>query len=402
MDKKKKIVLDMLLNIISSAIPVFLLQLQIYPMISARLSQEQYGNMITTVSVIMVISASLGNVLNNVRLLLNDSYREKKLKGDFNYILILFILLSVAVSVIVLVFLRLGDAGEIILSLIVGVLLLIQGYLMVAFRIELNFYKILISNVCLAAGYLLGYLLFAWFQMGWQYVYIVGYLFSSLYILFHCDLLKEPVRKTELFPGTAKECRFLLEASLIGNLLNYSDRILISPIIGPKGVTIYYVSTLFGKLITQLIGPISGVILGYLAKIKSLEKKLENGMILVTAVICTGGYFFCVLLAGPILTFLYPQYVEEAMTLIPITTAATMFMTMASAISPFVLKFCPRQWQVRINAITLACYVAGALCGFWMGGMKGFCMGILLTFLIKTAFLIVILKRSKTKIEESM
>ena len=76
--KIKKIILDMIINVVASFIPVFLLQLLIHPMLAKHISQEQYGDMITTISVIMVISGSLGNVLNNVRLLLNDIYENEK------------------------------------------------------------------------------------------------------------------------------------------------------------------------------------------------------------------------------------------------------------------------------------------------------------------------------------
>lgn len=401
MEKKKKIFTDMIINVVSSAIPVFLLQLVVYPLIAQKVSQEKYGNMITSISVIMVISASLGNVLNNVRLLLNDKYQEKGIRGDFNRILISFIIISTIVTTASLVILKVGTGVDILLSVVIGNILLIQGYAVVAFLIELNFRKVLMSNIWLSVGYIIGYAFFAWFHTEWQYIYIVGYLFSLIYIILNCTLLKEPVTKTEFFSNTTKECKVLLEASIVGNLLNYSDRIIINPIIGAEGVTIYYISTLFGKLIAQLIGPISGVILGYLAKIKSLEKKLENGMVFVTSVICIVGYFGCILLSRPILSMLYPEYFGEALKYIPITTATAMFTTMASAISPFVLKFCSRQWQVLINVVTLLSYVLGSLMGYRLCGMTGFCIGVLLSFVMKTMLLLFILKHGKS-IEEKV
>ena len=65
----KKIINDMLLNLIATAIPVAVLQLIILPMLSNRMGSDEYGLAVTMLSVFNVIPASFGNVLNNIRCL---------------------------------------------------------------------------------------------------------------------------------------------------------------------------------------------------------------------------------------------------------------------------------------------------------------------------------------------
>lgn len=385
----KKIILDMIINVVASFIPVFLLQLLIHPMLAKHISQEQYGDMITTISVIMVISGSLGNVLNNVRLLLNDIYENEKKSGDFNIYLIWYIVLSVGLIGVTFFYLKIGN----IIDIFIGILVLLQGYMSVTFRINLNFKKIFICNLFMSFGYIVGYFFSVYRCTRWQYIYIFGYVFSLCYTIHNSTLLKEPILKTERFYKTRKECRTLVGATVLANALNYSDRIIISPIIGSDGVTIYYISTLLGKMIAQLVGPISSVILGYLAKMTKIEKKKEKKLFAIIMFICSIGYVICVLIAPRILIILYPQYYIQTLELIPITTATAMFTAFSSIISPFVLKFCSRLWQIVINSITLISYVLGAIIGYYVGNMKGFCIGIAIAFMIKGIMLYYALRK---------
>ena len=70
-------------NIIASILPSVVLQLLIYPAYSGFVSQKQYGNMITILSILTVIAISVGNALNNVRLLRQNEYFEAGQHGDY-------------------------------------------------------------------------------------------------------------------------------------------------------------------------------------------------------------------------------------------------------------------------------------------------------------------------------
>ena len=65
--KYKKIILDIVLNITATAIPLIILQLVVLPLIATKMSDELYGFTLTIISTITIIASSLGNALNNVR-----------------------------------------------------------------------------------------------------------------------------------------------------------------------------------------------------------------------------------------------------------------------------------------------------------------------------------------------
>ena len=64
MGGKKKIAIDMLLNIAANAIPVFALQLLILPSLSNYMGADAYGLLVTVLALLNVVSAAIGNALN--------------------------------------------------------------------------------------------------------------------------------------------------------------------------------------------------------------------------------------------------------------------------------------------------------------------------------------------------
>lgn len=85
MVNKRKAIRDLVLNIIATVIPILILQVIIYPLVSKK-GSEVYGTMITVVSGVTLVCNTLGNVLNNVRLLYDEKYSKQNLVGDFNII----------------------------------------------------------------------------------------------------------------------------------------------------------------------------------------------------------------------------------------------------------------------------------------------------------------------------
>ena len=85
----KKIFFDMALNIFATAIPTFALQLIILPILARSMSDAKYGLLVTILAILNVVPSTMGNVLNNIRLLYNNDYIENGYEGDFNVILLL-------------------------------------------------------------------------------------------------------------------------------------------------------------------------------------------------------------------------------------------------------------------------------------------------------------------------
>lgn len=386
MKNYKKIITDVILNVFATAIPLIVLQMLILPFVAVKTQDDLYGLILTLISVITVISGSLGNGLNNIRLIKNNLYEKTNLQGDFSVLLLAEEIVGFIAVFIAIQKYRVGIV-DFALILLLAFLWLGREYFIVAFRLNLNFKGIVINNLMMVLGYLFGLLLFVWVGY-WQLIYISGLLFSILYIRFHSAILREKFVITPLFKTTLYELLFLIFASLINNLLNYADRIIIYPLIGGTAVSIYYASTLFGKIVSTAVSPLNSVVLSYLSKKESLNKNLFGKVLFSSAVIACFGYVICRTLAMPALTLLYPQWAEESIKYVPVTTWIAMLTMMTSVISPFLLKFCAMKWQVVINAIVLLVYLSCSMILYQSMGLMGFCLGILLSNIIKLLIMI--------------
>ena len=95
--KYMKIVKNFVLNFMSYALPTFFLQFVVQPIIARRLGSEANGQYLALMSLNYYIIAVTASVLNTVRMLQNEKYKQNKLVGDFNifylaYVLIVMIL----------------------------------------------------------------------------------------------------------------------------------------------------------------------------------------------------------------------------------------------------------------------------------------------------------------------
>lgn len=398
--KNKKIVFDIILNVIATAIPLIILQLVVLPIIATKISDEVYGLALTLISAITIISSSLGNALNNVRLIKNGLYEEKGLQGDFPALL----LGELVIGYIVLVFsvrqYKL-EYVDLVLLIILTLLWIAREYLTVAFRLELNFKAIVINNIIMVMGYIVG-LMFYCLTLHWQYVYILGILFSLIYIVKHSNIVKEKIKITPLFKTTFSELMFLIFAALINNLLNYADRLIIYPLIGGTAVSIYYASTLFGKIVSTTVSPLNSVALSYLAKKNILKKELFTKTVRFCIVVAILGYIVCRIIALPLLNILYPDWASQSIIYVPITTWTAMITMIISVMSPFVLKFCSMKWQLIINMTVLIVYLSMSIILYEYWGLMGFCIGILISNLVKLVIMFVLGMRVSKKYQEKM
>lgn len=76
---------DVFLNIVATAIPIAVLQLCIYPLIATNVDDEIYGLFLTQISVLTIISGSLGNALNNIRLVKMNNMSRQDITVIFRY-----------------------------------------------------------------------------------------------------------------------------------------------------------------------------------------------------------------------------------------------------------------------------------------------------------------------------
>ena len=187
--------------------------------------------------------------------------------------------------------------------------------------------------------------------------------------------MRDPLVKTELFTRVNNDTNKLVIASVIGNMMNYADKLILYPIMGGYAVSIYYTATILGKIIGMLTGPINSVVLSYISRWDSDKKNILNKILIIGTALCIIGYIITLVIAKPIIGLLFKQWVDEVMCYIPITTINVLLLTLISIISPFVLKFCDMKWQIIINCLSVAVYFVAALVLWKLFGLTGFCIG---------------------------
>lgn len=394
--QKKKLIIDFILNIIATALPIFVIQLCLLPLVN-KYSPNEYGLIITYVSLFTVISQPIGGTLDNIKLLAYKNYNDIEEKGDFNRYIIYFSILDIVLIV----------AGYIIISKsisILGLLLIIiisllnftRNYLGAFFRITLNYCNILVSNILLTVGYVVGYFIYR--ATGyWEFIYLIGNLFSFVFILIKTKPYKEGLKKSKFFKTNLTSTIILLIASFFLSLTNYVDKLILYPMLGSAVVAVYYASTIFGKIINQFLGPVNSVILSYLAKSEKVKKSTFIKYLLATFGIAVVGFAFCMLISDFMLGLLYPNLKVDAMKFVPIATVTAMVNMVVMAISPFVLRFKKITWQLVINIASTVLYLGLSLGFYFWLGLIGFYIGILVSYIAKVIILVSIFMIEKPK-----
>ena len=75
--KKKRIATDMLINLIGTGLPLVALQLIVYPIVARTIDADAYGRMQSLISVIFLISGTIGGALSTTTLIHQYDYQEK-------------------------------------------------------------------------------------------------------------------------------------------------------------------------------------------------------------------------------------------------------------------------------------------------------------------------------------
>ncbi|SDD99633.1 hypothetical protein SAMN04488126_102265 [Bhargavaea beijingensis] len=374
---KKKFIIDVGLNIVSAAFPLFVLQLIALPLVASKFGSEQYGIVIALISALTLISFPMGNVLNNTRLLKNEKYKDNEINGDFNILLLVGGGLSFIAIVIVTHFIDPSPSFVTYLLLsVMAILTLLKDYLVVGFRLELKYKSILISNIYLGLGYFIGTVLFALTNI-WQLIYLSGLVLNTIFLLKNLSLHKEPILKTKFMKDTFSTAAMLYVSSLMKNITIHADKLLLLPFLGPTSVAVYYSSTILGKTISMVVSPLNSVILSYLVKKNTI--KITDILKIIIGITITGsvGYFITIGVSPYFFSIFYSNWAEESLRIVFITTGAIVIQMMSSVIQPFNLRFNEPKWQVYINGLYLLIYLPTTISLVKGYGLLGFSWGVL-------------------------
>lgn len=389
---KRKIIIGILQNSVSTFIPLFCLQFFIIPNIASRITVEAYGEMLLITSLISLFSVSFGNVLNNSRLIKQKDYNFTQSYGDYSVILTVFLIINIIIFSVSMLLIKdqiYINSFDYLLILSCSTLFLVISYASVEFRLKLNYGRILLDGIFLLLGYLVGYIVFL-YTNNWLFIYLIGYLFSFMFILKTTSILREKLKISPIFKKTFSQTLLLLISGVLVSLGAYIDRLIIFPLMGAEVLSIYYVSSIFGKTISLGLTPITNVLLSYISQFDSFSKKNFKFLIISVSMIGIIGYILIIIFSKVILTFLYPQFVNEAIQYIPVTSLATIVTMIIGFINPIILRFTNSSWQLIINSVYLFVYIFITYLLQVSFGLMGFCYGILISSLIKLIALFIV------------
>ena len=386
---KKKIIYDVILNIVATFIPMFALQFIIMPQVALKISADSYGQLLAIMAFMYLSASSFGSVLNNSKLIHYKRYEGLKIRGDFNVYLSIFLVSNIIIMIVGLLYYGKSlDVFTFISLIVASIILLINTYASVEFRIKLNFMNILMNSIMLFFGYILGFILFL-VTGYWSLIYLCGFGLNIIYILKKTNILLEKFNRTSMFKITLKEIILLLVSGVLVSLGAYVDKLIIFPLLGGTAVSIYYVATILGKTISIAIGPITSVLLSYLAHMKKFSSNNFKLLLLISSIVGFIGYWSVILVSKPLLTLVYPQYVEEAIQYIAVTTLSIILTIISSVINSVLLKFSSAKWQIIINGVYMLIYILLSMYFLSLNGLMGLCVGILVANIIKLLIILI-------------
>lgn len=375
--KASRITGDFVINILSSIIYTFARQIVVFPILAARLTDADYGTLLTVTGLVNVCTALVGTSLNNIRLVQDGCYKERGITGDFNLLSIIGCVLSLGFSLgLWLVFDYAGiTAGILSVYIVVSIL---YHYASAFFRLELNFKKILAANVLMSVAYIASAVPFAT-QTLWPMVFLLGEGAGLIYACKTTPFLKEPVTSTPLMWETSKKLVIFMLVGLVGNLLMYADRMIIYPTLGAEAVSYYSTASFFGKSAGIVMTPIAGVLLGYFAQKNFTASKklftLVNGLSLGCLAVFLVG---CWLFAPWFTRLLYPTLYEYSAPYIFLANLGATISIAGNMAQPMILKACSTKWLLVIQLLYAAAYLAASMAWMPVYGLLGFCWATIL------------------------
>ena len=384
-------------NTVAYALPVFFQQFIVYPIMARKLGAESNGLFLALIALNYFVVNLTATILVNTRLLRKNDYESAGVRGDYNLILLCFAVVNSAAIIVGTLF-YMGKSAtptDVVLSVILALLFLFQNYIVVQYRSELKFNKILIDNVIICVGYLIGLALLYYVVPYWQIVFIVPYAMTFVYDWFNTDYIREPLKRTPLFAGTARQYFILLGSSLLTTMVTYGDRLLLYPLMDGTSVSILTSAQLIGKMMQMISTPLASFFLAYIVNQRNSRLEVKARYVIIGIVASVLLYLACVIISGPMLRYLYPGWANQSQQLVTLTAATGVFHMISVIANVVALKFCESKWQIVKGAVYLATYMIFSFVLLRLRGLTGFCIGNVLASAVDMVFVFTLLFRKR-------
>lgn len=384
----KRFMNDSFKSIFSNILYLAIIQFYLFPLLSNQNSLENFGYILTTYSLMTFFSVIIGNTLNNIRLLNNDRLKN----NEFNMKFLTLILLSVSISSILftlIISMSFNYEAIAILSLAITMILMsFRCYLVVYFRLNLDFNKLVYVSLIQFAIIILSSIIFN----SWIFILLFSELFAIIYIL---QFLKtkniEVTFSKDKKLNIEKDYLNLLGINFLNNLVVYFDRFFIVIVLGAKSVSIIFITLFFGKIIIGLVAPINSVTLSYL----SVNKNMNTRKVFLISIMLSLIVGLLIFLLSYPSVFLLTKYIYNVDFLlvkdyILIGNLAVSLHVMGDIIFPLLIKYSSISRQTKIQIVYFITYFISVVILTITMGLIGFFIGVLLSEVLRTVLMTIV------------
>jgi O-antigen/teichoic acid export membrane protein len=194
-----------------------------------------------------------------------------------------------------------------------------------------------------------------------------------LYVVIRGSIYRPPFfKRTAHLGAVVASIGFILLSALIDNVTLHADRILLLAITGDgNAVTVYYVASLVGKIVSMLTLPINAIMLSYLIRYQGgLTKKLWSVIIAVAVLFGAVAFAGCMIVSPWLIGILYPDQAAEVRGILAPAILGQIFYFVSGVLMMVLLRFKGERKQLIFNggyAVEFfGCVAAGtALYGLW-------------------------------------
>ncbi len=398
-----KVSRDLILSILAIVIYNGVLQLVIYPGFNARMGAEAFGTVLYFISAVSIMGAGFGTSASYSRIVARKERAEAN--GDYNAFLGIVALICVPVSIGVVILADRPESGMAGYSrdawltaglLVLMVITVVRYYCDVEYRMNIRFADYFLFFTSVAAGYILGLIIFnnplsktheavyggldAGSMYGWLFVLLLGEIFGILYTVIRGSVLRAPFfERSAAFMANLKAAFYISLGNLLSALILNADRIFLRIFTGAEEVTVYYVASLLGKIVALLTTPLNGIIISYLAgyKIRLDKRKFLLSSTLLIAVtaaltaVCTAASYIFV-------KIMYPDVFAKAKEYFFIANLGQLLYFLSGTLMVVVLSFSDEKLQMIINCIYAAAFAVVVIPMTVFMGISGMAYGLVL------------------------
>ncbi len=377
--QKKKIASDVIWSVAALVLMNGVLQVFVYPMLNRQIGEDGFGNVLFVMGIVAIFAPAIGLSVNNTRLIRRRT--EMVENGDCLLALLIQLLPAFALTCLILQGYFPTVRGLITACVLVGITTL-RYYGDVQYRMTLNYKGMFLYYSAISAGYLIGVLIYP-ISESWLLTFLIGEVLCNVFLLITGNVYR-PIRLSPTWKSFLHHSITLTGSYVVYNAVLNLDRVLLKGLIGSSAVTVFYVASLLGKTLALLVGPLNGVVIGYLTKSSNLISRRSYA--LMCAAMCAVGamLYGAVSLVTPWFarTF-YADIADEVIALAPVANLSQIVCFSASIMLTVMLTFCSDRWQLFIQGSYGILFILFGVIGTKTFGVNGFVFGCLAANLLR-------------------